>query len=82
VRGNPWKSPHPIVLDTTAALALGYTPVGDYAHTVSSAVDWMTCTAEIGDDGRAILSGVDNEMFKHMFDYEREDRYIATERLS
>ena len=30
----PWDAGHPIVLDTSAALALGYRPVGDYAATV------------------------------------------------
>jgi nucleoside-diphosphate-sugar epimerase len=32
---HPWESVHPVILDTTAALRLGYQPVGDYATTVA-----------------------------------------------
>lgn len=37
----PWQAKHPIVLDTSAALALGYRPVGDYATTVREEIDWL-----------------------------------------
>jgi nucleoside-diphosphate-sugar epimerase len=38
---HPWSAPHPIVLDTRAALALGYRPVGDYAATVGGEIIWL-----------------------------------------
>lgn len=38
---HPWTAPHPIVLDTRAAVALGYRPAGDYAGTVAYEVDWL-----------------------------------------
>ena len=75
---HPWRTAQPIILDTSAALALGYIPAGDYAHTVVKAVEWMTERAEIGDNGAATLAGVDNDGFEHFFNYEREDHYMAT----
>jgi hypothetical protein len=37
----PWHYPPPIVLDTAAAQALGYRPVGDYATTVTDEINWL-----------------------------------------
>ncbi len=64
---HPWDAEHPIVLDMTAALALGYTPVGDYAATVADEVDWLVSTRPTLDD----------TFFEPFFDYEAEDRYLA-----
>jgi nucleoside-diphosphate-sugar epimerase len=38
---HPWHRLPPIVLDTRAAEALGYRPVGDYAATVICTIDWL-----------------------------------------
>ncbi len=38
---TPWDRDPPVVLDTSAADALGYTPVGDYADTVTAELDWL-----------------------------------------
>lgn len=69
---HPWDAPHPIVLDTSAAADLGYTPVGAYAATVADEVEWLVSLAE--DGGQACI---DDQYFESMFDYEAEDRYLA-----
>jgi len=63
---HPWDSVPPVVLDTSAALALGYTPTGDYAATVASELDWLI---ERG--------GSDDDYFAPFLDYDAEDRYLA-----
>ena len=70
---HPWDAPHPIVLDMTAAEALGYTPVGDYATTVAHEVDWLVSTARGGE-----MQGLDDEYFGPLLDYAAEDRYLAS----
>ena len=67
---------HPIVLDTSAALALGYRPVGDYAATVVDTVDWLVESARGGPDA-AKLPVDDDEFFAELFDYAAEDRFLA-----
>jgi nucleoside-diphosphate-sugar epimerase len=74
---NPWDVPHPIVLDMTAAIDLGYTPAGDYAATVAGEVEWLVAAAG-GGEGASILSVPDDAFFAPMFDYPAEDRYLAT----
>jgi nucleoside-diphosphate-sugar epimerase len=66
---HPWDAEHPIVLDTSAALELGYTPAGDYATTVGEEIDWLVAT---GGEGR-----LDEDFFAPLFDYAAEDRYRA-----
>jgi nucleoside-diphosphate-sugar epimerase len=74
---HPWDAPHPIVLDTTAAVDLGYTPVGDYATTVADEVEWLVAAAGAG-EGAESLPGLDDPYFGPMLDYAAEDRYLAT----
>ena len=76
---HPWDTPHPIVLDMTAATELGYTPAGDYASTVTEAVDWLVRAAR-GGEGAEHLPGPDDEFFGPMLDYATEDRYLRTTR--
>ena len=76
---HPWDKPHPIVLDMTAALALGYTPAGDYATTVADEVEWLVAAARGGDDAES-LPGLDDPFFGPLLDYAAEDRYLATHR--
>lgn len=73
---HPWDAGYPIVLDTSAAEALGYVPVGDYAATVRDAVDWLVAAAG-GGDGAAKLPREDDEFFAPLFDYAAEDRFLA-----
>ena len=68
---------HPIVLDTSAALALGYQPVGDYAATVVDTVDWLVESARGGPDASK-LPRDDDEFFAELFDYAAEDRFLAS----
>ncbi len=58
-----WDPPQPIVLDTTAAVELGYVPAGDYAATVAEEVDWLVASGP---------RQIDDEFF----DYAAEDRYL------
>jgi nucleoside-diphosphate-sugar epimerase len=73
---HPWDVPHPIVLDMTAAVELGYTPVGDYATTVADEVEWLVSAAR-GGEGAENLPRPDDEFFGPMLDYAAEDRYLA-----
>ena len=54
---HPWDSRHPIVLDMTAAIDLGYTPVGDYATTVANEVEWLVSAAELSVTGSRLRHG-------------------------
>jgi nucleoside-diphosphate-sugar epimerase len=73
---HPWDTPHPIVLDMTAASDLGYTPAGDYATTVADEVQWLVTAAHGGEDADR-LPGPDDPFFGPMLDYAAEDRYLA-----
>jgi len=66
---TPWDAPHPIVLDTSAAVALGYEPAGDYAATVVEELDWL-----VGDP--AARPPGDEEFFAPYLDYAAEDAYL------
>ena len=72
---HPWDAPHPIVLDMTAASDLGYTPVGDYATTVTEEVEWLVAAAR-GGEAAGKLPGVEDEYFGPMLDYAAEDAYL------
>ncbi len=74
---HPWMAANPIVLDTGAATALGYKPVGDYTETVAEAVEWLVEQA-VRSPGGASLPVIDDEWYADMFDYDREDRHIAS----
>ena len=63
---HPWDRPHPVVLDTTAALQLGYLPAGAYAETVAAELDWLA--AEGAPPGT---------LAEELFDYVAEDRYLG-----
>jgi len=65
---HPWDAEHPIVLDTTAALELGYVPAGDYEATVADEVEWLVDSARRGD------LRLDDEFFERFLDYAAEDR--------
>ena len=73
---TPWDAPHPIVLDTTAALELGYAPAGDYAATVAEMLDWLVTAAQ-GGEGSDLLPAPDDEYFRPLLDYAAEDRRLA-----
>ena len=68
---TPWDSPHPIVLDTSAATALGYRPAGTYATTIAPALDWLVEAAANGQPP------VDDGYFTEFFDYAPEDAFLS-----
>ena len=72
---HPWDRIPPVVLDTGAALRLGYVPVGDYATTVTDELDWLVETS-----ARASSSGlvtVVDRWGPSASDYADEDAYLA-----
>ncbi|WP_218020101.1 NAD-dependent epimerase/dehydratase family protein [Nocardia anaemiae] len=73
---TPWDSAHPVILDTSAAAALGYQPVGDYATTVAAQLDWLMSAARSGDPSR-ILPADNDPYFRRFFDYPAEDEFLA-----
>jgi nucleoside-diphosphate-sugar epimerase len=76
---HPWHRLPPIVLDTSAAQALGYRPVGDYATTVADEIGWLLDRAA----GHPTWTppGIDDELAGRWFDYAAEDAWLrATER--
>lgn len=73
---TPWDSPHPVVLDTSAAEDLGYRPAGDYAATVAAEIDWLLDAARTGDRA-GILPTADDPYFSRFFEYAAEDAFLA-----
>jgi nucleoside-diphosphate-sugar epimerase len=71
----PWNARHPIVLDMSAALALGYSPIGGYASTVADEVEWLVTAATGGADA-AKLPRDDDPFFARLFAYAAEDRLL------
>ena len=68
---TPWDSPHPILLDTSAATALGYRPAGTYATTIAPVVDRLMEAARNGQPP------VDDDYFAEYLDYAAEDAFLA-----
>lgn len=73
---HPWDTRHPIVLDTSAALELGYVPAGGYAATVAEEVEWLVSAARGGEG--APLPGPGDEFFGPLLDYTLEDRHLRS----
>jgi nucleoside-diphosphate-sugar epimerase len=73
---HPWHRLPPIILDTTAAQALGYRPVGTYATTVAHEVTWLQEQAT----GCQTWTppGIDYEQARCWFDYTAEDTWLPT----
>jgi nucleoside-diphosphate-sugar epimerase len=78
---HPWDRRHPFVLDMTAAARLGYTPAGDYAATVTAAVDWLVAAAQGGEDAD-LVPGSGDEYFAPLLDYRGEDNWLAARTAS
>jgi nucleoside-diphosphate-sugar epimerase len=74
---HPWDRRPPVVLDTSAALALGYAPAGGYATTVANVVDWLVEATRGGEDA-ALLPTPDDPYFAPLLDYAAEDAYLRT----
>jgi nucleoside-diphosphate-sugar epimerase len=66
---HPWDARPPIVLDTRASLQLGYVPVGTYAETVTTEIDWLMEQHRAG--------GVPEIPAVPSFNYAAEDAYLS-----
>ncbi len=69
---HAWDRYPPVVLDTSAALELGYSPVGDYSGTVDDEVAWLVEAA--GGAEAARLPTDSDAFFAGLLDYAAEDR--------
>lgn len=65
---HPWDARPPIILDTRASLHLGYIPVGTYAKTVTTAIDWL-----VRQHRRSEMPGT----LAPAFDHAAEDDYLS-----
>jgi len=70
---HPWDRRYPIVLDTTAAVQLGYQPVGNYQTTAG--IDWLVRVTEPNGPVR-LPKRYDDGYFADRFDYDAEDRFL------
>ncbi len=70
---HAWDRRPPVVLDTSAALQLGYFPVGDYAATVDDEVTWLVEAAGGGAEADRLPTDSDT-FFAGLLDYAAEDR--------
>ncbi|GAA1860475.1 NAD(P)H-binding protein [Paeniglutamicibacter psychrophenolicus] len=66
---HPWNFFPPIVLDTSASVALGYRPVGSYAQTVGAELDWLLADP-------AHRPADDDPRFTPFTDYAAEDEFL------
>lgn len=77
VGGSPWSGPHPLVLDNSAALALGYRPVTTYAQAVGETCDWLVAVTP-GKDWRELFPDLATRAPYDLFDYALEDAFLRT----
>jgi nucleoside-diphosphate-sugar epimerase len=70
---HAWDFRPPIMLETSAAVALGYTAVGDYAATVADEIDWLVEGANGGEEAEK-LPPYGDPFFADLLDYTAEDR--------
>lgn len=72
---SPWAVPKPFVLDDTAARAVGYEPVADYAGTVPGACRWLMGQPTQG--WRSIFPVLASYPW-NLFDYAAEDAWLGS----
>ena len=71
---HPWHRLPPVVLDTSAAQALGYRPVGDYATTVAEEVTWLV--EQVGRSRTWTPPRVSPDRSASWFNYADEDAWL------
>jgi nucleoside-diphosphate-sugar epimerase len=76
---TPWDLYPPVVLDTTAAIELGYRPVGGYAETVIEELDWLAGEYRNRNAGWP-LPAADDPFFAPLLNYAAEDRLLGLRR--
>jgi nucleoside-diphosphate-sugar epimerase len=72
---HPWNTLPPFTLDTSTARRLGFVPVGSYAETVTTEIDWLVQAARSGDPA-GVVPPSDDPYFRAFFDYTREDTWL------
>jgi len=77
IGGTPWSVPRPFVIDTRAALDLGYIPATTYADAVPAMCDWLVETARAVGDWREQFPGY--ARYGDPFDYAAEDRFFSNQ---
>jgi nucleoside-diphosphate-sugar epimerase len=74
---TPWSVPRPFVLDSRAALDLGYSPATTYADAVKLVCDWLVAT--VGDGGWKERFPVLARYPRDLFDYAVEDEFFGAQ---
>jgi len=77
IGGTPWSVPRPFVIDTRAALDLGFSPATTYADAVPAMCDWLVETARAGGDWRKQFPSY--ARYGDPFDYAAEDRFFTNQ---
>jgi hypothetical protein len=77
IGSHPWDRVPPVVLDTSAAIALGYTPVGDYANTVTNEIDWLVETAANATMVGTLSQTWEPSATEFVESYTAEDAYVT-----
>jgi nucleoside-diphosphate-sugar epimerase len=76
VGATPWSVPRPFILDTQAALALGYEPEVSYEQAVGATCDWIV-QAAAGRDWHEVFP-VLSSYPRDLFDYAAEDTLMES----
>jgi nucleoside-diphosphate-sugar epimerase len=74
---TPWDAVPPIVLDMSAAIALGYQPAGTYATCVAAEIDWLVAASRDAAIAWAIPA-YDDSYFAALLDYAAEDHFLSS----
>jgi len=75
VGDHPWFADRPVRCDMSAALALGYRPVADYASGIQAVLEWAR-SATAGRRWEDVFTRLAQYPMA-LFDYESEDRWFA-----
>jgi nucleoside-diphosphate-sugar epimerase len=76
---SPWSVPRPFVIDTRAALDLGYIPATTYAGAIPAMCDWLVEMAHAA-DWREQFPGCAS--WRTPFDYAAEDAFFSSQAAS
>lgn len=77
IGATPWSVPRPYIVDTQAALNLGYVPATGYADAVAGICSWLVETAHEGDwrERFPVLARYPRDLF----DYAAEDEFLGNQ---
>jgi nucleoside-diphosphate-sugar epimerase len=80
IGATPWSIPRPYIVDTQAALDLGYMPSASYADAVPAVCDWLVETTHEGDWRERFPVLADYP--RNLFDYAAEDNFFIDQQRS